>query len=505
MPAFTKEKIIEQFRSVHGDRYDYSLLEYYGDQTKVKIICKEHGAFEQWVSSHKQGRGCRKCALTSLKPRYTTEQIIEQFKKKHGDRFDYSKVNYTHALNKVKIICRNHGEFEQLVGMHRKGQGCAQCMYDDKRHSLGEVIHKFNEIHCNKYDYSQATYVNTDTKIKIKCQEHGVFEQTPEKHLRGNGCPKCIGRHRTQDEIIAEFAGKHGNTYGYDQVRFTGMNNKVVIICHVHGGFYQKPRNHINGQGCPKCAATAKLSNDEIIEKFKITHGDNFDYSEAIYVNTKTAVKIICNKHGAFYQLPHLHANGSGCQICAGNYRLDTETIIKHFREVHGNTYDYSRMKYTSAFGHVEIICPIHGVFTQIARSHKRGSGCPECVVTIGHTKNSYIEYCNQYDGKTHLYLIYCFNEKEQFYKVGISRLGAKQRFDSSLKMPYKFKVIAEIYGDVSLIWDLEKNIHKLLYKFKYKPKLQFHGKTECFDEISQPVYKLINNFNNDCQLKMLM
>lgn len=427
--------------------------------------------------------------------KYTTAEIVYQFKKTHGDKFDYSLVNYVHSQKKVKIICRTHGVFEQHVSMHRKGQGCAKCMFDEKRHSLNEVIHKFNEVHGNRYDYSQAVYVNTDTKIKIKCLEHGIFEQAPEKHLQGNGCPRCIGRHKTQFEIIAEFTARHGDTYKYDQVIFMGMNNKVIITCSVHGNFHQTPTKHISGQGCPKCAGTAPLSNDEIIEKFKITHGDKFNYSEVGYVNTKTAVKIICNEHGAFYQLPHLHVNGSGCPICAGNYSLDTETIIKQFRDVHGDTYDYSRVKYTRAFGQVEIICPIHGVFTQTARSHKRGSGCPDCAITIGHTKSSYIEYCDLYDGKTHLYLVECSKDDELFYKIGISRLGASERFNSKRKMPYKFKLLKQIYGDASAVWDLEKTIHKLLSSLKYNPDIDFHGKTECFSKINSNIFELIDAF----------
>lgn len=491
MAKYSREKIIEQFKNVHGDNYDYSLVEYLGDATKVKIICKKHGVFEQWVQGHKKGNGCRKCAITSVKPRYTTDQIIEQFKKKHGDRFDYSKVNYKHALDKVKIICRIHGEFEQLVGMHRKGQGCAQCMHNDKKLSKEEVIDKFLRKHGYTYDYSLVEYVNIDTKVRIICKDHGVFEQSPDKHIIGNGCPKCKGRHKTIEQVLADFENIHGKKYNYSMVNFSIFTKKVEIICHEHGSFWQTPQKHVAGQGCPKCGGSLKSTLSEYIEKCRKIHNNKYDYSKVVYKNGKSKVKIICPIHGVFIQEAFSHKSGSGCPNCAKNYNLETEEVIEQFKKIHGDRYDYGKTKYTGAFKEVVISCKEHGDFTQTPKTHKKGSGCPECAVTIGHTKESYLEYCNKYDGKTNLYLVRCFNEDEEFYKIGISRLGAKVRFDSRAKLPYDFEVLEEISGDASHIWDLEKLIHKLLYKQKYKPKLEFHGKTECFSEISSNVWKL--------------
>lgn len=505
MAKYSREKIIEQFKNVHGDNYDYSLVEYSGDATKVKIICKKHGVFEQWVQGHKKGSGCRQCATTSLKPRYTTDQIIEQFKKEHGDRFDYSKVNYTHALDKVKIICRTHGEFEQLVGMHRKGQGCAQCMHDDKRHSSQQVISKFKKKHGDRYDYSLVEYKNRATKVSIICKAHGVFEQSPEKHIIGNGCPKCIGRNKTQNEILKDFRKTHQNKYDYSLVEYKYALKVVKIICPEHGIFKQKPQNHIKGQGCPKCGGSFRLSLVEYINECKKVHNNRYDYSHVIYKNGKSKIEIICPTHGMFIQEAFSHKSGCGCPLCAGNYNLETDEVIKQFKKIHGNQYDYTKTNYKNAFTEVIITCREHGDFYQTPKSHKKGSGCPECAVTIGHTKESYLEYCNRYDGKTYLYLIRCFNEDEEFYKVGISRLGAKVRFDSRAKLPYSFEILEEILDDASLIWDLEKLAHKLMYKQKYKPKLEFHGKTECFSEISSKVLRLVKDFKNTKQLVLVV
>ena len=147
--------------------------------------------------------------------KYTTQQLIQQFKKTHGDRYDYSLVEYVRSTEKVTIICRKHGAFEQLPNMHRKGQGCAACMYDGKRSTLSDILIKFKEAHGDRYDYSLVKYKNIDTKVNIICKEHGIFRQSPYHHQRGNGCPKCIGRNKTQEEVIELFREAHGAKYDY--------------------------------------------------------------------------------------------------------------------------------------------------------------------------------------------------------------------------------------------------------------------------------------------------
>lgn len=498
MAKYSNEKIIEQFREIHGDLYDYSLLEYQGDKSKVKIICRKHGVFTQWVSGHKKGSGCRQCALNSLKPKYTTEQIIEQFKKKHGDRFDYSLVDYKKSTEKIKIICKKHGVFEQLPGMHRKGQGCAQCMYDGKRLPYDKVIQEFQNTHGLLYDYALVEYENIDQKVKISCATHGVFEQSPWHHMRGDGCPKCVGKYSTSEEILKSFREVHGDRYDYSQVDFKYKLEKVKIICREHGIFEQKPQKHILGNGCAKCGGTELLSTEEIIDQFKLIHGELYDYSHVEYVNSKTKVKIKCSKHGLFEQTPGSHKAGAGCPICAGNNNLKTFEVIKQFKVIHGDRYDYSRVVYERAFGEVEIICKEHGAFFQIAKTHKKGSGCPQCAITIDHTKQSYINLCKAYaNGTSYLYVIQCFDENEIFYKVGISYYGAKLRFNSKGKMPYKFKILKEIKGNVESIWDFEKKLHKLLSQFKFVPNKPFNGASECFSQITPEVERFLANF--DC------
>ncbi len=429
--------------------------------------------------------------------KYTTKQIIKQFKDRHGDTFDYSLVDYQGTAIKVTIICRKHGAFDQLAGAHKRGQGCAKCMYDGKRKSADEAISSFKDKHGDRYDYSLVKYKNVDEKVKIICAEHGVFLQTPYLHANGSGCPKCIGRHKTQDEVIELFRLAHGDRYDYSQVIFDKVNDKVDIICHEHGVFSQTVTNHVAGQGCIKCSGTHHHTTDEVISRFVSIHGNLYDYSLVKYINQKTKVKIICKRHGVFEQLPYSHFSGCGCPDCGSNYQPTTDEVVEQFKSIHLDRYDYSKVNYQGAFIEVEIVCEVHGSFWQTPKTHKKGCGCPNCAVTIGHTKSSYLDYCSQFDSKTNLYLIrcHCDDTSEAFYKVGIARQGADNRFDSRRKLPYSYEVLREVNGDAGLIWDLEDAVHRLLQSYKHKPLKDFHGKTECFTHITKEAIDLIDSY----------
>jgi hypothetical protein len=129
MPAYirrkyTQEEFIKKAKTIHGDKYDYSMVEYTGMHDRVKIICPKHGVFEQLAMGHVGGNGCLKCSYSRA---LDTETFIERGKKVHGDKYDYSLVNYKNNRTKVKIICPEHGEWEQVPNSHLAGNGCAKC------------------------------------------------------------------------------------------------------------------------------------------------------------------------------------------------------------------------------------------------------------------------------------------------------------------------------------------------------------------------------------------
>lgn len=129
----------------------------------------------------------------------TKEEFIKRAKKIHGDKYDYSKVEYVDTHTKVCIVCLNHGEFWQTPHEHLKYKGCKKCADDARKTPLEVFINTSKQTHGDKYDYSKANYINTFTKVCIICPEHGEFWQTPNGHLLGQGCPRCKSSHLERD------------------------------------------------------------------------------------------------------------------------------------------------------------------------------------------------------------------------------------------------------------------------------------------------------------------
>lgn len=136
-----------------------------------------------------------------------------------------------------------------------------------RRLSRDMVIEKFQKVHGDRYDYMQTNYVNMRTKVPIKCRIHGTFWQLPYDHIKGCGCPKC--HPNTVPMTTASFIEKaqdvHGQKYCYSKVNYKKSQQKVCIICPIHGEFWQTPNNHLNGQGCPICSES---KGEKLIEGF---------------------------------------------------------------------------------------------------------------------------------------------------------------------------------------------------------------------------------------------
>ena len=253
------------------------------------------------------------------------EKFIKKATKKHNGKYDYSKVEYVNSTTKVCIVCPIHGEFWQTPQGHIRGNSCPKCANikrgDTFRSNADEFIEKASKIHNSKYVYDKTKYVNSNTKIPILCFEHGTFWMTPMNHLLGQGCPKCSGRGLNNNEIINMFIAKHGKKYDYSKVEFTKMHDKVCIICQEHGEFWQTPSKHLLGQGCPKCAIESRaeernIGNEEFVRRARKIYSDKYIYADTKYTKMEDKVKIICPKHGEFWQKPYDHLHGHGCPIC---------------------------------------------------------------------------------------------------------------------------------------------------------------------------------------------
>ena len=186
--------------------------------------------------------------------------------------------------------------------------------------NIFEFIKKAKIIHGDKYDYSNSTYINMKSKVKIICSEHGVFEQIPDKHIYSKqGCPKCSNKFKlTTEEFIKKAKIIHGDKYDYSNSTYINAKSKIKIICPEHGVFEQQANSHINQKsGCSKCSLKYSYNNDEFIEKAKEIHGDKYNYNKINYINNYTKIEIECPIHGVFNQIPTNHLSGKGCEICS--------------------------------------------------------------------------------------------------------------------------------------------------------------------------------------------
>lgn len=192
----TSEEFIKKAKTLHGDTYNYTKVEYKGNTIPILILCNRHGFFWQKPKDHLNGCGCPLCFKErQTNPRIKYEEFLERAKKIHKNKYRYIKETYTKATKSMTIICPEHGEFQQTPHNHLKGQGCPLC--GNKRKGSYQngtnmsFIRKSKDVHGNKYDYTKVNYVNNRVKVSIICPEHGEFQQKPLDHIHGCGCPEC--------------------------------------------------------------------------------------------------------------------------------------------------------------------------------------------------------------------------------------------------------------------------------------------------------------------------
>ena len=357
MGKCTREKFIKKCIEKYGNEYDYSKVDYKGYNIKVCIICHkkddngiEHGEFWQTPENHLRGRGCQKCGLKKMKKALTktTEQFIEEARMVHGNKYDYSKAEYTNAHEKICIICPKHGEFWQVASKHvtHKKSGCPKCAIEQQTLTTNDFVRKARMVHGNKYDYSKVEYKSSCQKVCIICPKHGEFWQTPNNHLEGKGCYYC-GIVRIKQSLLSnteEFIEKaksiHGNKYDYSKVKYEHNQKKVCIICPEHGEFWQTPNNHIgndNKCGCPKC-------NMSKLENFVATLLDNA-HIEYIHECSKKKLNWVGKQRLDFYipsrklvvecqGIQHfIPSDFNGFNNAEENFKKNIESDIKKFKK----------------------------------------------------------------------------------------------------------------------------------------------------------------------------
>lgn len=422
-----------------------------------------------------------------------TKSFIEKAIKIHGDKYDYSVVEYKSAKEKIKIICKIHGIFEKSPDEHlSKHQGCQVCarlsVSEKNSSNTEEFKEKIRLVHKDLYDLSEVDYVNNISKILVTCREHGKFTISPNKFLGGGGCQKCSKRHSGDlPEFIENAIKKHGNKYSYTSVNYKNKTTKVAIECGSHGKFYQTPSNHLLGKGCPKCgdeliAEKNRSTTEEFVLKAREVHGEAYSYSKTSYTKVHAPLTITCNKCGKdFEQIAASHLRGSGCAQCKtaawlSAYRLSQEEFLTRVIEVHGNRYDLSKAVYgRNNEQKVTILCPTHGEFSIRPSVLMIGGGCSACAST---GFNSISEAT--------LYVL----TSSDMVKVGITRSDRADKRIRQIKNDsgINFNLVKSYYfNSGQKAFTLEQTLLKYLRTTSTQTELRFGGYTECFYGVNLP------------------
>jgi len=232
----TQEEALNEVKEAHkGKNYTYELFEYKNNKTKCFVTChekdilgREHGPFDMRYDHLSHGHGCPKCAHRYL----TTEEVVEMAKQIHGDKYDYSLLEYHNDNSeKLPIICHEkdedgieHGIFSPVWSSHLQGVGCPKCNGGIK-HDRETFIKNAMKAHNGFYSYDKFVYIDAKTPGIITCPKHGDFPQTPDAHVnRTQGCPKCKS---SKLEIIVRYYLEKNNIFSEEQVEI-GLGKQTI-------------------------------------------------------------------------------------------------------------------------------------------------------------------------------------------------------------------------------------------------------------------------------------
>lgn len=249
-----------------------------------------------------------------------------------------------------------------------------------------------------------------------------------------------------------------------------------------------------------------KLTTKQFTERAKSIHGDLYDYSKVDYVNGYTNIIIVCSEHGDFNQRGQNHLSGQGCPKCgkikSGKTKtFSAEKFIEKANKVHNNKYNYDKVNYTHSKTKVKIICNKHGNFEQVPNEHLKGYGCAKCRadITSSYMKENSLgwsytdwkkvaEKSNRFDSFK-VYIIRCWNNNEEFYKIGKTFTIVNRRFACKRDLPYNYEVLKIIKGEAREICELERQLQKENNQYTYTPKIDFRGMYECFSQLNKETY----------------
>lgn len=432
------QEFIKKSKEIHDNKYDYTKAIYVNNSTKVIIICPEHGEFKQTPHKHLSGQGCKKCAYikTQKQNRLSIDEFIQRARENHGDKYDYSLVDYQGINVKIKIICPKHGEFEQTPSEHIKNKfGCLQCANENTSDSLKFTTEQFIErsklIHGDKYDYSKTIYNKALDKLTIICQKHGEFKQLPIHHWRGVGCPKCSAVISSGHQQVIDFIQSiyDSKVEINDRMEISPYELDIYIpelslAIEYNGVFYhsydrpetpkEKNRHRDKHLLCKeKDILLIQINEHEWIEKsetIKSTISHKLGLSNRIFARKCKIVEINNKEHKQFMDTNHIYGHGR-CSHVSYGLEYDGDLVcVMSFNKHHKYQWEINRL--ASKLNHV-IIGGADKLFKHFIKNHKPDRimtyadarfGCGDVYKQLGFKLDGmtspgygYIRGCNYY------------------------------------------------------------------------------------------------------------
>lgn len=400
----TTKQFIKESIAIHGDKYDYSKVEYINWKTRVTIICPVHGEFTQTPNKHKMGRGCNKCSVvrSSLRQSSSTVEFIQKAVAIHGDEYDYSKVRYVSAISYVEIICQKHGSFQQIPNNHLKGYGCNSCAAEfrsiNQTSSREEFIQKAVDVHGDKYDYSKIEYTNCRNKIIIICPKHGEFKQTPDCHIQGQGCPNCVVRISKPHTKISGFLESLDIVFiDNDRSVLSGREIDIWIPeyqfgIEINGCYWHGTNNKIENTSSKhldkfslarsKGISLYQFWDHEVDEKFEIIKSmilHKLGKSKRIFAR-KCVVEKSDNSIRHFMDQSHLQGHRNASQTYC--LKIDDKIVAALTFSRH-NKHDWEIIRYACALGHT-VVGGFSRLFKAFIKEHH-----PKQVMTFADARHS--------------------------------------------------------------------------------------------------------------------
>ena len=193
----TTSAVIDQIKLVHGEKYSFDKFVYTGNQNKAIVTCSVHGDFTIRPNDLKQGYGCKKCGVESrnIKKTLTQDEVIDQIKLVHGEKYSFERFVYTGNQNKSIVTCSIHGYFTILPNNLKQGYGCKNCGMESRKfkntRTQDEVIDQIKLVHGEKYSFERFVYTGATNKVIVTCKIHGDFTIRTDSLKNGSGCSGC--------------------------------------------------------------------------------------------------------------------------------------------------------------------------------------------------------------------------------------------------------------------------------------------------------------------------